>query len=111
MLEKVVEGTALVALATTEPTSGDNWRDVSTTAEKDGADWVLRGEKVVVAGAPLAGYLLVTARTSGDRDDEEGISLFLVDLSAVRSGLTTHPYRTIDDAARRTSRSTGCGYR
>lgn len=97
VLEKVVEGTALVALAATEATSGDNWRDVSTTAEKDGADWVLRGEKVVVTSAPLAGHLLVTARTSGGRDDEEGISLFLVDLSAVQGGLTTHAYRTIDD--------------
>lgn len=97
VLEKIVEGTALVALAATEATSGDNWRDVSTTAEKDGADWVLRGEKVVVTSAPLAGHLLVTARTSGGRDDEEGISLFLVDLSAVQGGLTTHAYRTIDD--------------
>lgn len=97
VLEKIVEGTALVALAATEATSGDNWRDVSTTAEKDGADWVLRGEKVVVTSAPLAGHLLVTARTSGGRDDEEGISLFLIDLSAVQGGLTTHAYRTIDD--------------
>lgn len=97
VLEKIVEGTALVALAATEATSGDNWRDVSTTAEKDGADWVLRGEKVVVTSAPLAGHLLVTARTSGGRDDEEGISLFLVDLSAVQGGLTMHAYRTIDD--------------
>jgi alkylation response protein AidB-like acyl-CoA dehydrogenase len=97
VLEKIVEGTALVALAATEASSGDNWRDVSTTATKDGADWVLRGEKVVVTSAPLAGYLLVTARTSGGRDDEHGISLFLVDLSAVQGGLTTHSYRTIDD--------------
>jgi alkylation response protein AidB-like acyl-CoA dehydrogenase len=97
LLEKIVEGSALVAVAATEPTSGDNWRDVSTVAEKDGADWVLRGEKSVVVGAPLAGYLLVTARTSGDRDDEQGISLFLVDAAAVGDGLTVHAYRTIDD--------------
>lgn len=96
LLEKIVEGTALVAFAATEPSSGDHWRDVSTTAEKDGADWVLRGQKAVVIGAPLAGHLLVTARTSGGRDDREGISLFLVDLSAAE-GLTVHAYRTIDD--------------
>lgn len=97
LLEKIVDGTALVALAAAEAASGDNWRDVSTTAERDGADWVLRGEKVVVASAPLAGHLLVTARTSGDRADEGGISLFLVDLSAVEHGLSSHSYRTIDD--------------
>jgi alkylation response protein AidB-like acyl-CoA dehydrogenase len=97
VLEKVVDGTAFVALAAAEGASGDNWRDVSTTAERDGADWVLHGEKIVVAGAPLAGHLLVTARTSGARTDEHGISLFLVDLSAVAGGLSTHSYRTIDD--------------
>lgn len=97
LLEKIVEGTALVALAASEPTSGDNWRDVSTTAEKDGEEWVLRGEKAVAMGAPLAGHLLVTARTSGERADEQGISLFLVDVSAAREGLTAHAYRTIDD--------------
>lgn len=97
LLEKIVDGTAVVSLAATESGSGDNWRDVATTAEKDGADWVLRGEKIVVLGAPLANHLLVTARTSGGRDDADGISLFLVDLAAADSGLRTHPYRTIDD--------------
>lgn len=97
LLEKIVDGTAVVSLAATEAASGDNWREVATTAEKDGADWVLRGEKIVVLGAPLATHLLVTARTSGSRDDADGISLFLVDLAAADSGLRTHPYRTIDD--------------
>lgn len=95
VLEKITEGAALVALAATEPSAGDNWRDVSTTAERDGADWVLRGEKIVVATAPLAGHLVVTARTSGDRTDADGISLFLVDTASPQ--LVMHPYRTIDD--------------
>jgi alkylation response protein AidB-like acyl-CoA dehydrogenase len=41
--------------------------------------------------APLATHLLVTART------EEGLSLFLVEVAAVTSGLTMHRYRTVDD--------------
>src|SRR5437868_13260710 len=43
LLEDIVAGTAVVALAATEPTSGDNWRDVSTTARRDGDEWVLNG--------------------------------------------------------------------
>ncbi|TFV60286.1 pimeloyl-CoA dehydrogenase small subunit [Mycobacterium sp. PS03-16] len=97
VLEKITEGTALAALAATETDAGDSWRHVSTTAERDGDGWVLRGEKIVVASAPLAGYLVVSARTSGDRADAEGISLFLVDAGSEATELVIHPYRTVDD--------------
>lgn len=97
LLEDVVAGSAIVALAATEPTSGDNWRDVSTTAVRDGEEWVLNGSKIMAVSAPLATHLLVTARTSGERADADGISLFLVDIASLATGFTTHPYRTVDD--------------
>ncbi|MBO0677472.1 acyl-CoA dehydrogenase family protein [Mycolicibacterium sp. S2-37] len=97
VLDAIIDGSAIVALAAAEASSGDHWRDVSTTAEQDGHEWVLRGEKVVVAAAPLATHLLVTARTSGDRDVSEGISLFLLDVSTTPEGMHSHAYRTIDD--------------
>jgi len=91
VLEKIVEGSAVVALAAAEASSGDHWQGVSTVAERDGDEWVLRGEKIVVVGAPLATHLLVTARTAA------GISLFLVDVERVGQGMRMHPYRTVDD--------------
>ncbi|BBX26616.1 acyl-CoA dehydrogenase family protein [Mycolicibacterium alvei] len=97
LLENIVAGSAIVALAATEPTSGDNWRDVSTTARRDGDEWVLDGAKIMAVSAPLATHLLVTARTSGERADTEGISLFLVDIASPPTGFTAHSYRTVDD--------------
>ncbi len=97
LLEDIVTGTTVVALAATEPTSGDNWRDVATTAQRDGDDWVLNGSKVMAVSAPLATQLLVTARTSGERADTEGISLFLVEIASLTTGFTAHHYRTVDD--------------
>lgn len=97
LLEEIVAGSAIVALAATEPDSGDNWRDVSTTARRDGDEWVLNGAKVMAVDAPLATHLLVTARTSGERADADGISLFLIDISSLTTGFTAHPYRTVDD--------------
>lgn len=91
VLGEIADGSAIVALAAAEAASGDDWRTVSTTAERDNAEWVLRGEKIVVVSAPLATHLLVTAVAA------EGMSLFLVDLAAVDEGLTSHAYRTIDD--------------
>ena len=89
LLSQIVEGTAIVALAAAEAGSGEHWQDVSTVAERDGDDWVLRGSKVVAMSAPLATHLLVTARTSG------GLSLFLVE--ADWTVIEAHHYRTVDD--------------
>lgn len=89
LLEKIVAGTAIVALAATEPGSGDDWQHVSTVAERDGGEWVLRGSKIVAMSAPLATHLIVTTRTP------RGISLFLVD--ADWSAIEAHHYRTVDD--------------
>ena len=93
LLERIAEGSAIVALASTEP-GGE--RTVSTTAVRDGDEWVLTGEKIVVTAAPLATHLLVTARTS---DEDQGISLFLAefDPAAPPAGVEVHSYRTIDD--------------
>ena len=95
VLEKIVAGTAIVALAATEPASGDHLQEVSTAAERDGDDWVLNGAKIVVVSAPLATHLLITARAFGGA----GISLFLADFDAADPGpgIAVHGYRTIDD--------------
>jgi alkylation response protein AidB-like acyl-CoA dehydrogenase len=89
LLERIVEGNAVVALAAAESSSGEHWQDVSTVAERDGDMWILRGSKIVAMSAPLATHLLITART------ENGISLFLVEADA--DGIEAHRYRTIDD--------------
>jgi alkylation response protein AidB-like acyl-CoA dehydrogenase len=91
VLEKVVAGSAIVALAAAEPESGEQWQDVSTVAYRDGDEWVLRGSKIVAMSAPLATHLLVTARTSSE------LSLFLVETESAPTGIETHTYRTVDD--------------
>ncbi|MFF0241908.1 acyl-CoA dehydrogenase family protein [Rhodococcus pyridinivorans] len=99
VLEAIAAGEAVTAFAATEPTSGYVFHDVSTTARREGDEWVVDGEKTVVTSAPLATHLLVTARTSGERTDTDGISLFLVDFDPANppAGVEIHSYRTIDD--------------
>jgi alkylation response protein AidB-like acyl-CoA dehydrogenase len=91
VLEKLVDGTAIVALAAVEHGSGEQWQNVSTVADRDGDEWVLRGSKIVAMSAPLATHLLITARTSN------GLSLFLVETDSASTGIETHSYRTVDD--------------
>jgi alkylation response protein AidB-like acyl-CoA dehydrogenase len=89
VLENIVAGRAIVALAAAEAESGDHWQHAATTAHRDGSDWVLDGAKIMAVGAPLATHLLVTARTA------VGLSLFCVDVGT--SGIEVHGYRTVDD--------------
>lgn len=91
LLEKIVAGDAIVTLAAGEAQSGDRWQDVTTTAEREGDGWILNGRKTVAMSAPLATHLLITAKTA------EGLSLFVVDLDSVDTGLTLTGYRTVDD--------------
>ena len=101
LLDKVIAGSAVVTVAATEPTSGEHWCDVSTVARRDGDCWVLTGAKIVSASTPLASHVLITARTSGHRRDENGISLFVGEISpatvGIDQGVEMHHYRTVDD--------------
>lgn len=94
---QVGAGEAVVSLAALEDGSGGALDHVATTARRDGDDWVIDGAKPVAIAAPLADYLIVTARTGGEIRDRNGISLFLVPLGEEPAGLTRHDVRTVDD--------------
>jgi alkylation response protein AidB-like acyl-CoA dehydrogenase len=93
-LAAIAGGERIIAFAQAEPKSRWALNDVSTTAKKDGAGYVLNGQKAVVFGAPQADTLLVSARTGGGQRDAKGIALFLVPKSA--KGVTTRDYPTMD---------------
>ncbi|NKY53473.1 acyl-CoA dehydrogenase family protein [Nocardia vermiculata] len=90
LLRGIVDGSVITAFAALEAGSGYDLRRITTTARRDGDDWVLDGTKTTVTSAPLATHLLVTART-----EQPGLSLFVVLADA--AGLTRHSYRTIDE--------------
>jgi alkylation response protein AidB-like acyl-CoA dehydrogenase len=90
----IISGDATMAFAGAEAQARYAWTDIQTTARKDGSGWVLNGRKVVVAGAPWATHLIVSARTGGGRRDREGVSLFLVEKGA--KGVSALDYPTVD---------------
>jgi pimeloyl-CoA dehydrogenase small subunit len=79
LLPAVAKGELLLAFAHTERQSRYALDDVATTAKRDGAGWVLNGQKAVVLHGDSADKLLVTARVAGGQRDRAGIGLFLVD--------------------------------
>ena len=94
LLPKIAEGKLLGAFAHSERNSRYDLADVQTTARKDGAGWVLDGEKTVVIHGDCADKLIVSGRISGSQRDKDGIGLFLVDAKA--PGVTRKGYPTQD---------------
>jgi alkylation response protein AidB-like acyl-CoA dehydrogenase len=77
-LPGLAAGTTKVVFAITEPDAGSNTHRLSTTATRDGDDWVLRGTKYYISGVDEADALLVVARTGTDQRGDARLSLFLV---------------------------------
>lgn len=82
-LPRIIGGEVQGAFAFLERQSRFELSDVQLTATADGDGFVLNGEKTVVFNGSAADALVVSARTSGARTDTDGISLFIVDASAV----------------------------
>ena len=95
IIPTIISGEARYAFAHSEPQSRFDLFDVKTSAVASGDDFVLNGFKSVVFGGPIATHLIISARTSGEQRDTDGITLFLVDKTA--EGLTLQNYPTIDE--------------
>ncbi|MEZ4374727.1 MAG: acyl-CoA dehydrogenase family protein [Polyangiaceae bacterium] len=82
ILAPLIDGSAVFALAYTEEQSRHDVTNVTTRAEKSGDGYKLTGKKRWVLAGHGADKLVVSARTSGETRDRDGVSLFLVDANA-----------------------------
>lgn len=77
-LAAVAGGDLLIALAHEESPRHAPYR-ISTRAIKNNDGYVVTGNKTFVLDGHVADRLLLVARTNGDDDERDGISLFLID--------------------------------
>ncbi|MBU2031231.1 MAG: acyl-CoA dehydrogenase family protein [Alphaproteobacteria bacterium] len=96
LLPAIASGEAVIAFAHDEPQGRHAGLSVLTTARKVAEGWRLDGAKAVVAAAPWATHLIVSARVSGEAGDEVGLGLFLVEVAKAGSGLSLRSYPTVD---------------
>lgn len=78
-LPGVASGEIIASFALTEPGVGSDAAAVTTTARRDGDDYVLNGTKRFITNAPKAGLFTVMARTDPDRAGAGGVSAFIVE--------------------------------
>jgi hypothetical protein len=93
-LPPIMSGDDIWALAWTEDKGRYDLNRVATTAKREGDHYVLTGAKTAVIAAPWADRLIVSARTSGEKRDRAGVSLFVVDAHA--ANLDLRGFKTID---------------
>jgi len=94
LIEEIIGGGLIATLAHEEADAHYALNRVSTRATRDGDHYVIDGAKAVVPFADQAQQILVSARTSGNVDDEAGLSLFVV--PAGTAGLSIRAYGNVD---------------
>ena len=77
-LPKLASAEYLGAWGLTEHNTGSDSGGMSTTAEKDGDDWVLNGAKNFITHAISGDVVVVVVRT-GKKGDSKGMSAFIVE--------------------------------
>lgn len=95
LLEPALVGEKMGGIAMTEPDYGSDLGGIKTTAEKDGDEWVITGQKMWVTSASRADFFTVAAKTDPEAGFK-GIDLFLVerDTPGVRVGKPIHKLGT-----------------
>ncbi|MDP3969391.1 MAG: acyl-CoA dehydrogenase family protein [Nocardioides sp.] len=78
----IADGTETMAFAITEPDAGSNSHKITTTARRDGSDWILKGRKIYISGVDEAKNVLVVARTEDQKSGTLKPCLFVVPTDA-----------------------------
>ena len=93
-LPDIISGDSLWCQMFSEPGAGSDVASLQTKAEKDGATWIINGQKVWTTLAHLSQYGLIIARTNPNVAKHAGISMFIMPMDA--PGVEVRPIHQID---------------
>ncbi len=79
-LPACASGKAITAVAMTEPNAGSDLAAITTTAVRDGDEYVINGAKTFISNGILSDLCVVAAKTDTDpANAHRGVSLFVVE--------------------------------
>ncbi|MDJ0358816.1 acyl-CoA dehydrogenase family protein [Rhodococcus sp. H29-C3] len=77
-LTALADGSKIMAFGITEPDAGSNSHQITTTARRDGDDWIVNGSKIYISGVDQADAVLIVARTEDSKSGKLKPALFVV---------------------------------
>ncbi|MFI7446185.1 acyl-CoA dehydrogenase family protein [Nonomuraea sp. NPDC049714] len=90
LLPRLATGEVETCFALTEPDAGSNSLAITTSARRDGGDYVINGQKIWITGVQRATWMLLVTRTIPAAEAEprtSGLTVFLVNVpEAVAAG-------------------------
>jgi alkylation response protein AidB-like acyl-CoA dehydrogenase len=93
----ILNGTITWCQGFSEPNSGSDLASLKTSAELDGDEWVINGQKVWTTQAQYADYVFLLTRTDPDAEQHAGISYLLVPMH--QDGIDVRPITQVDGSA------------
>ncbi|WP_406512376.1 acyl-CoA dehydrogenase family protein [Streptomyces sp. NBC_00161] len=92
-LPRILRGETVFAIGYSEPGAGTDLASLRTRAVRDGADWVVDGQKIFTSNAQNADWIWLACRTDPDAPKHKGISIILVPTDA--AGFAWTPIDTV----------------
>lgn len=77
-LTRLADGSSKMVFGITEPDAGSNSHNITTTARRDGGDWILNGRKIFISGVDQAEAVLIVSRTEDSKTGKLKPALFIV---------------------------------
>ena len=87
----VLAGEKISALAITEPTGGSDVARLRCAARRDGAHWVISGEKTFITSGMRADWITLAVRTGIDTKQRDAAGISLIAVPGDTPGLTRSP--------------------
>ncbi len=94
-LPGICDGTETMAFAITEPDAGTNSHNITTTARRDGDEWLLKGQKIYISGMDESKNVLVVSRAEDARTGKLKPCLFVVPTDAPGLSFTPIPMEIV----------------
>jgi alkylation response protein AidB-like acyl-CoA dehydrogenase len=96
-LPKILSGQIAWCQGFSEPDAGSDLASLKTTADLDGDEWVINGQKIWTTQGFVADYIFILCRTDKDASKHKGISYLLCPMR--QDGVEVRPIEQIDGSA------------